>query len=383
MKVYADNAATSFPKPAAVSREVYNFIKGCGGSPGRGSYESAVCAGELLINTRALLAQLFSAPSPKNIIFTSGATMSLNMLINGLACKGGHFVATAMEHNSVLRPLESLKSSGVDCTIISCEKDGSINTHKLAAAVQKNTVAVITTHASNVCGTILPVEEISRICKEKNVFYIIDSAQTAGLLPVGLDIADAVAFAGHKALYGIAGIGGFAVSDALAQRMHPVVFGGTGSFSHSLDMPAVLPDRFEAGTVNMAGVCSLYHGVSYVMKKGQDKLLKKELSLAKILLQGFLKHECIEILGKKALIQRTGVVAADFKGFDNGDIAFALSDKYGISVRCGLHCAPLAHKALGSYESGCVRFSLSSFNTAKQAEYIVHAVDEIIREQRP
>lgn len=383
MQIYADNAATSFPKPAAVSREVYNYIKNCGGSPGRGSYAAAVTAGELLLNTRVLLAQFFNATQPKNIVFTSGATMSLNILISGLACNGAHFVTTAMEHNSVLRPLENAKNNGGAYTVVPCEKDGSICTDKLSSAIQKNTVAIITTHASNVCGTVLPIEDIGRICKQNNVFYIIDAAQTAGLLPVSLDIADAVAFAGHKALYGIAGIGGFAVSDALVQRLSPLVFGGTGSFSHSLEMPALLPDRFEAGTINMAGVCSLYHGVSHVIKKGQSNLLKKELSLAKIILQGFLKHDCIEILGKKDLTMRTGVVSANFKGFDNGEIAFALSENYGIATRCGLHCAPLAHKALGSFKSGCVRFSLSSFNTAAQAECIVNTVDELIREQRP
>lgn len=381
MNVYADNGATSFPKPLCVSTAIGRYIRNCGGSPSRGSYPKAIAAQELVITARCAIAQLFSMEQPKNVIFTSGATMSLNMLILGLAHKGTHFVTTSMEHNSVLRPLEQAKAMGAEYTIVYCEKDGSISAESIKKAIRLNTVAVVTTHASNVCGTILPIDEIGDICKEQKVFYIVDAAQTAGILPISMNNADAIAFAGHKALFGVAGIGGFAVSDALANAMSPTVFGGTGSVSHSLYMPTALPDRFEAGTTNMVGICGLLQGVNYVLSKGTDALFKKELSLAKILLQGFSRLDNIEILGKQDLINRTGIVAVNFKGFDNGDIAYMLSQRYGIDTRCGLHCAPLAHSTLGTFDTGCVRFSLNVFNTKAQAEYVVASVIELTQGQ--
>lgn len=379
MKIYADNASTTFPKPPQVAQQMAKYITENGCNVSRGSYEGAQQAQEVLIETRCALASLFKACQPRNIIFTSGATLSINMLLQGLLQKGDHVITSSMEHNSVMRTLNYLEKQGVQVTVIECDTQGKLEVQLLEQAIKTNTKAVVTTHASNVCGTILPIDDINKICKKHKIFYIVDGAQSVGHLPITLENADAIAFAGHKGLYGPQGIGGFAIGDKLAQVLKPTIFGGTGSFSHLEEMPNKLPDKFEAGTLNIAGIYGLNEGVKFVMEKGISNILNHELMLTEKLITGIEKTN-IKLLGINGTENRVGVVALDFKNQDNGQIAFRLEQEFGISTRCGLHCAPRAHKTLNSLSQGAVRFSFSFFNTEEQIHQIINAIKILTRE---
>ncbi|NMB19480.1 MAG: aminotransferase class V-fold PLP-dependent enzyme [Firmicutes bacterium] len=382
-KIYLDNAATSFPKAPGVGDAVRHFIDQIGGNVNRSGYD-ALTSDEMVFETREMLAHFFNFPTPENVIFTLNITYSLNFLLKGLLEPGDHVIVSSMEHNAVMRPLMQLQEQGVDFSRLVCDELGRLDANSLHTLVRPNTKMVVLTHASNVSGTILPVEEIGSICHEKGLWFILDTAQTAGVLPIDFQALklDALTFTGHKGLLGPQGVGGFLLSEDLAQRMDTLVSGGTGSLSEYEEVPPYLPDKFEAGTPNLPGIYGLNQSLNYIKKVGLATIREKELKLASYLLKGLDEMDGIRIVGPRDEKERMAVVSVDFEDCDNADIAYYLDKHHGIRTRCGLHCAPSAHKTLGTFPQGTVRFSPGHLNTIEEIETTLLAIGQGLRELR-
>jgi len=383
LKVYADNGSTSFPKAPGVSEAIKNFLDSTGCNLGRSSHADSYDVAMEILAARELLAELFGAQSPGEVIFTPSVTYSLNMLLGGLLGSGDHAITTSMEHNAVMRPLHALSKMGVSYDIAPCAKDGSLNADDIIPLIRKETKAVIMTHASNVCGTIMPVRAVAEICKKHGIKLIVDAAQTAGVLEIGMDTADALAFAGHKGLLGAQGLGGFVIKKEFAEQLTPVITGGTGSLSHQLEQPGFLPDKFESGTINIPAIMGLKSALEYIARTGIQEIHSRQMHLALALISRLRGMDGVAIIGKQDAEGRTAVVSVDFTGRDNAQIAHRLESGYGVITRCGLHCAPTAHQTLGTYPHGTVRFSLGHFNTADEVDYIAQSIGEILKSGEP
>lgn len=380
-KVYLDNAATAFPKAPGVSKSMCNYLDNIGSNVGRGTYEESYSAGQIVYETRELLCKLFNFNNPLNVVFTMNITQSLNMLLKGFLKQGDHVIVTSMEHNAVMRPLTTLKDDrGIEFDRVICDKEGRLNPRDVEKYIKDNTKLVVMTHASNVCGTILPVEEVGSICKRHNIHFILDSAQTAGVLDIDFNKLNlsALAFTGHKGLLGPQGIGGFIVRDDMAKLLSPTIEGGTGSLSESELQPDYMPDKFESGTLNIPGIYGLNASLKYLFKKGVKSIHNIEMELTDLFLSSIINMDSIEIAGLKTISGRTSVVSLDFKNIDNSEVAFLLDRDFGISTRVGLHCAPNAHKTLGTFPKGTVRFSFGHFNTKDEVMYAVESIDKIV-----
>ena len=380
-RIYFDNASTSFPKAPGVSEAMRVFMDEIGCNVSRGSYADAYTAAEIVFDTREKLAQLFGGLKSKNVIFTPNITASLNVLIKGLFKPGDHVLVSSMEHNSVMRPLVQMQKQGVRFSRIPCDEQGTLQLDTIESMIFHNTKAIICLHASNVSGTLLPAAQLGGISREHGLIYILDTAQTAGVFPLDMEAmnVDALAFTGHKSLLGPQGIGGFTLTDELAAKVEPLISGGTGSISNSEEIPAFLPDRFEAGTLNLPGVFGLHKAIEYIENAGIDFIRDKEQWLAQQLWNGLEKLIGVRMVGSRNLHERAPIVSVDFSGHDNADISFQLADKYNILTRCGLHCAPHAHKTLGTFPQGTVRFSLNHFNTENEVDICLEAIKSIIK----
>ena len=381
--IYLDNAATTLPKPPCVAEAMAHYINRVGVNVGRGRYAAAYAAEELVLDTRERLAALFHAPDPRGVIFTSGATEALNVLLKGLLRPGDRVLVSPLEHNAVMRPLARLAAEGVFVDRLPCEADGATCAAAVEAMLTPETRAVVITHASNVCGTLQPVEQIGAVCRRRGVYFIVDAAQTAGLCPLDMEAMgiDALAFAGHKALLGPQGIGGFAVSPSIAEQIEPLVAGGTGSRSHSEEMPSFLPDKFEAGTPNLPGIAGLNAALRWAEERGRDTLLAAELDLTERFLAGLkplAEQGRLTLLGRSDTAGRVGVVSVCPRRGEQAELAAALEERFGILVRGGLHCAPAAHRALGSYPAGSLRFSFGPGNTAADADAALAALRALL-----
>jgi len=380
--VYLDNAATSFPKAPGVAESMSDYILNVGCNVNRGVYSGAHEAQRIVFETRELLCELFNFEKTENVVFTKNITESLNVLIKGLLRPGDHVIVSTMEHNAVMRPLTSLSKNGVEFSRVPCGADGTLaDPGIIKNFIRPNTKAVIMTHASNVCGTILPLADVGKICRDNNLFFIIDSAQTAGFLDLdfkGLN-ADAIAFTGHKSLLGPQGMGGFVINDALAAAVSPLIEGGTGSLSDSEEQPNYLPDKYESGTMNLPGVFGLNASLKHLKEVGLKEIRETELSLTKRFIEKVNQMTNVRIAGINGTEGRTATISLDFQDYDNSEIAFALSNDYGIMTRCGLHCAPSAHKTLETFPQGTVRFSFSHFTTEKEVDYAVDSINRCIK----
>lgn len=381
-KIYLDNGATSYPKAPLVGEAMKNCIEAVGGSVNRSGYEGAEAAEEFVFETRELLGRLFNYHRYENIVFTLNVTYGLNFLLKGLLKPGDHCLVSSLEHNAVMRPLNQLAATGVEFSRAPADEEGRLDPGSLHRHLRKNTKAVVVNHASNVCGTILPVEEIGEMCQGKGLLYIVDAAQTAGVLEVDYKKikADAIAFTGHKGLLGPQGIGGVVLGEGLAKDLEPLICGGTGSLSELEEQPPYLPDKFEAGTPNLPGIYGLHAALAYIARVGVNTLRDKEMELAKMLLEGLGGMKKVRIAGLKGTAGRTAVVSVDFSEEDNAEVAYLLDKNYGIKTRCGLHCAPSAHKTLGTYPKGTVRFSPGPFNTKEEIEITLEAVENTLKE---
>ena len=382
--IYFDNSSTSFPKAPNVGRAMGEFIENGAFNINRGSYEGAYEAGSAVLDTREMLKDLFNAPDSKNVVFTPSVTYSLNYFIKGFLKPNDHVLVTSVEHNAVMRPLVQMKELGLEFDVVPCDEEGSITADDFRKYIKENTKAIITTHASNVCGTIIPIEEIGALCKEKGLVYAVDTAQTAGILNIDMQKAniDFLAFTGHKGLLGPQGIGGFISSDKLEGLIYPIISGGTGSLSDSEEMPDFLPDRFESGTLNLPGIIGLHQALVYLKEAGIDNMRNEKMEITKYFLDKVKEIEGAKVAGKKTVEGRLGVVSIDFEGFDNSIVSFYLSSKYKIMTRVGMHCAPRAHQTLNTFPQGTVRFSFSHFNTEEEVDICIDAIKTILDDLR-
>ena len=380
-KIYMDNACTSFPKPPSVAKAVGKFIANSGVNINRGSYGPAYEMENVVYQTRLILSRLFGYPDCKNVSFTANVTTSLNMILKGLLRPGDHVLVSSMEHNAVMRPLVQLAREGLSFDRIPCTKQGELCLHEAAALVRPNTKAVVMTHASNVCGTVMPLSEVGAFCHRNGLKFIVDSAQTAGVLPIHMENMhiDALCFTGHKGLLGPQGIGGFIVTDELAADLRPLISGGTGSLSYSEEVPDFLPDKFEAGTLNLPGIVGLHASLAYLSEVGIKTIYAKEIELTSRFLDGLRDIPDLTIVGKKNLAQRVAVVSVYSGSKDNAQVAFELENQYGILTRVGLHCAPVAQKTLHTFPTGTIRFSFSHYNTEEDVDRSIAALKAICK----
>ena len=379
--LYLDNGATAFPKAPGVAESMSNYLLNIGCNVNRGAYESSFEAENIVFETRELICQLFNFPKSENVIFTKNITESLNLLIKGLIKPGDHVIVSSMEHNAVMRPLNNLVNKGVELSRVSCDKLGELNPEDIIEHIKPNTKAVVMTHASNVCGTILDLKRVGSICKEKGLYFIIDTAQTAGFLDIDYKElnADAIAFTGHKGLLGPQGMGGAIISDELVSVLDTFIEGGTGSLSEKEVQPEYMPDKFEAGTLNIPGIYGLNASLKYILKEKVSTIREKELYLLEGFLEGLLNIPKLELIGKTSIKDRTAVVSIDVPDKDNAEVSYNLYNDFGIMTRCGLHCAPSAHQTLGTFPRGTVRFSFSHFNTLDDVNYTLDAINKVIK----
>lgn len=379
-KIYFDNGSTSFPKAPGVSQAVAGLLEEGAFNINRGSYEEAYEVADKVLDTREMLAALFHAERSRQVVFTPGITYSLNYFIKGFLKSGDHVLVSGMEHNAVMRPLRQMEEQGVAYTVVHTDEEGNVLPEDVEQAVKKNTRAVIMLHASNVCGTIVPIRDIGEICKRHHLYLAVDTAQSAGTIDVDMQqmYIDFLAFTGHKGLLGPQGIGGFLISEKLDQNMAPYIAGGTGSQSDLLDMPGCLPDKYESGTMNLPGIIGLHAALAYIEKEGIQKIHKKKMELTAYFLEQVKQLPGVKIAGKQGIENRVAVVSLDFPGQDNAVIAFRLEQEYGIMTRVGLHCAPMAHKSLHTYPQGTVRFAFSADNKIEEIESCISAFRELI-----
>ncbi|MDD2572925.1 MAG: aminotransferase class V-fold PLP-dependent enzyme [Bacillota bacterium] len=380
--IYLDNAATSFPKPERVYVEMDKCMRQYGANPGRSGHRLALEAGRALYRTRERLCMLFNIDNPMQIVFTSNATESLNLGIKGLLKYGDHVITSSMEHNSVARPLTALKEKGIDTTFIRCDFRGILDPEDIEKTIKKNTALIVVTHASNVTGTLMPIKDIGAVAKKKGIPFMVDVAQTAGVYD--LDVKemniDMLAFPGHKGLLGPQGTGGLYISEEL--DVMQMKEGGTGSNSENLVQPAIAPDRYESGTPNTPGIVGLGEGVGFILDRGTAAVREHEEKLTGMLLEGFGEIDGVKIYGPKNSKLKAGVVSINILDGDSGEISYILDKSYDIATRAGLHCAPLAHRTIGTFEQGTIRFSVGVFNTREDIEAAIKAVEEIASELR-
>lgn len=383
-RIYLDQASTSFPKAPGVAQAMMDYLTMNGVNVNRGCYSSAYSAEEVIYETRQLLAELFHFSKCKNVIFTPNVTTSLNFILKGFLKPGDHILVSAMEHNAVMRPVVQLASSGISFDRIPCRTDGSMILEKVEELIRPETKAIVTLHASNVCGTRMPLDALGEICQRHQLYFVVDSAQTAGIVPINMDKMhiDALAFTGHKGLRGPQGTGGFLVSQELAKQMEPLISGGTGSVSHTEEIPDFMPDRFESGTPNLPGIYGLHEALLYLKTHSLQAINEKELSLTGYFLEQLQalddtgRH--IRIIGKKDLTDRNAVVSIQTPEIDMSQVAWQLDNEYGVMTRVGLHCAPNAHKTLGTYPAGTIRFSFGPENTKNELDFAIQGLKKIL-----
>lgn len=377
-KIYFDNGSTSFPKAPGVGEAMAQFIENGAFNINRGSYEEAYELAGIVLDTREKLARLFNGDS-RQVVFTPGVTYSLNYLIKGLLKKGDHVITTSMEHNAVMRPLVQMEEQGVSFTCVQADKEGSVLAADFEKEFRPETKLVIVNHASNVSGTVQPLDKIGKLCEEKGLFLAVDTAQSAGSIPVDMEKMniDFLAFTGHKGLLGPQGIGGFLISERLNKELKPFIAGGTGSHSDLLTMPEEMPDKYESGTMNLPGIVGLHKALEYLEDKGIDKLFEKKMQLMEYAISEIKKIDGVHIVGKQGLEDRVAVLSLDFQKIDNAEAAFILEQEYGIMTRVGLHCAPMAHKSLGTFPQGTVRVAFSEANTREEVDVLIGALRDL------
>ena len=375
---YFDNAATSYPKPEEVYDTLIDIMKTKGANPGRGSHTMALEASREIYDTRLKLAKFFNIEDPLRIAFTQNATHSLNMAIKGYIKDGDHVITTSLEHNSVLRPLYSLKEDcGVDLTILEADINGKLTIDSIVSSIKEDTRAVVLTHASNLTGTILPVKELGKVLKERNITFIVDASQSAGYLDVDVEDMniDILCFTGHKSLYGPQGTGGIYVRKGI--ELSPLMEGGSGSQSKLKRHPREMPDLLEYGTLNAAGIGALGTGIDFVNKTGLEKIRNHEEELVNIFMEEISRLNGVKIYGPLDE-RRVPIVTLNIEGVDPSELSQILDEDFDIATRPGMHCAPLAHRSIGTYNTGAVRFSFGYFNTIDEVRYAANSLKEIV-----
>ncbi len=388
--IYLDNAATSFPKPDVVHDTVRDFYRSNGVNPGRTGCDLAIAAEEMIHGTRRAFSAFFNkslvdnggTKDPNRLVFTMNATMSLNLIINGMVKPGDHVVTTMVEHNSVIRPVNHKVREGAEATYVVPDSDGYIDPEDIRKAIKENTVLVIVNHGSNVTGVVQDLKAIGKVCREEGVPLAVDTAQTAGVLPI--DMADCcisfLSFTGHKGLFGPTGTGGICVADDA--EIEGTIYGGTGVRSAVPYHLEEYPYRLEAGTQNLAGIAGLNAGLQWVLDKGVENIYAHEMELLEMLQTGLDEIEGVTIWGTRNLKNRVATMSVTIENYDAADVGTILDVGYGIQTRTGLHCAPLIHEHHGTVPRGTVRFSVGPFNTKEHIETAINAVAEITADRR-
>jgi cysteine desulfurase/selenocysteine lyase len=378
MSIYLDNAATTFPKPEQVYRAVDHALREIGVGPGRGSYRQGLAASRMVFEAREAIAALFGIKDSARVIFTHSATESLNLALNGLLEPGDHVVSTTMEHNSLLRPLHLAEKVGVEVTWVPGDRCGLVDWKDIRAALRRNTRVVAVSHCSNVTGAIQPVAEIGAMARKSGLLFLVDAAQSAGAVPIDVDAMkiDLLAVPGHKGLFGPQGTGILYVGEGVELR--PLIVGGTGGFSSAAEQPEALPERFESGTMNMPGIAGLKAGVEFVRSTGIGEIRRKEVLLVTQLLEGVAGIPGIVTYSPRSEELRGGMVSFTATGLDPAEIGYRLDSEFDIAVRVGLHCAPEAHRTIGTFPGGAVRVSPGYFNSGQDIEIFLSALSTIV-----
>ena len=377
--VYLDNAATSFPKPPMVGARMREYVDEVGAPVNRGSYEAAQQAELVTLRLRQRLCALFRFADPAHVILTPGNTWGLNMLLSGALRPGDHVLVSAMEHNAVMRPLTQLAKHGVAFDRIPCDAEGRLQADRIETMLRPNTRLVLLAHASNVSGTVQDAAAVGEICAARGIPFALDAAQTAGHIPLDFTALhlSALSIPAHKGLMGPQGIGALLLRPDFAKTIEPLVSGGTGSVSDSEDIPLYLPDRFEPGTPNLPGIYGWEAALEYLEGITVEAVAAHDRALTARLLGGLREIPGVVLVGSDTTAGRVGVFSLDFPGKDNAEIAARLEEGFGILTRCGLHCAPSAHRTLGTFPRGTVRLSLGWFNTEADIDRALRAIKAV------
>ena len=378
--IYFDNAATTMRKPTCVVQAVTKAMCALGNS-GRGVHSGALSAARIIYNARAALAQLFQAEGPERIAFTANSTQALNIAIKGTLSPGDHVITTALEHNSVLRPLYELEAQGTTLTILPADSMGNICYEDIEKAIRPNTKAIVTTHGSNLTGNLLDIQKIGSIAGKHGLIYIVDASQTAGVFDIDVRNMhiDLLCFTGHKGLLGPQGTGGLYVREGVMVR--PLLSGGSGVQTYLKQHPPQMPTALEAGTLNGHGIAGLGAAVRYLLETGLPAIRQREQELMQAFYTQVRQIPGITVYGDFRTMDRCAIVSLNVRDYDSGEVSDALSSEYGIATRPGAHCAPLMHKALGTVQQGAVRFSFSHYNTKEEINIAVSALRELAMEE--
>lgn len=382
--IYLDNAATSWPKPESVYQTMDEFLRKKGGNPGRGSHSMAVAARETVEETRLLIARLINASEVERVIFTLNCTEALNLGLKGLLRPGDHVITSCIGHNSVVRPLRKLEQQGVKITRLPpCPETGVMSLHDIEEAITQETKLVVVTHASNVTGTIQPIEEYAVVARKYGLIFMVDAAQTAGKYPIDVQAGniDLLALSGHKGLFGPPGTGVLCVGNRV--DLDPLREGGTGSYSEQEEQPYLLPDRYESGTINSVGISGLGAGLRYIFSEGLEKISAHGQYLIDRLIEGLANVPKVRLYGgAKDRSKQAPIVSLNIEGYEPGEVGAILDQTFDVKVRTGLHCAPGAHRTLGTFPLGTVRLSPGYFNTKEEIDLTVHALEKIAKAGR-
>lgn len=378
--IYLDNSATSWPKPPEVKKAMVTFLEEVGANPGRSGHLLSIEAARILYEARAALASLFHVKDPLRIVFTLNATESINLALKGLLKPGDHVITSSLEHNSVMRPLRALERTGIELSVISCSEKGFLDPADVKKSIKAKTRMIVLNHASNVTGTILPVQEVGHIARNCGLLFLVDAAQTAGAYPVDVEESkiDLLAFTGHKSLYGPQGTGGLVIGSRINEKeMIPLKQGGTGSRSEFEEQPDFLPDRFESGTPNGVGIAGLSAGVEFVSKRGIDSIRRHEMMLFEKLAGGLKDISRVTVYGSKNRAERVAALSFTMAGLTPSEVAMRLEREFKVLCRPGLHCAPSAHRTIGTFPEGTIRLSIGVFNTEEEIRKTIDAVAQI------
>jgi cysteine desulfurase/selenocysteine lyase len=380
--IYLDYAATSWPKPPEVLHAISNFLECSGGNPGRSGHRLSIAAGRIVFSARQAVAQLFNNPDPMRVIFTHNVTYALNLALRGLLKPGDRVVTSSMEHNSVMRPLRALEEDGVQVVVVGCDSDGCLDLQAMREAVIPGTRLVVVTHASNVVGALLPVEAIASIAHQVGALLLVDAAQTAGVISIDQPASgiDLLAFTGHKGLYGPTGTGGLVIGDGVdIEELQPLVRGGTGSRSEFEEQPELLPDKYESGTPNAAGIAGLGAGISWILARGIESIRSHEAELTDCLVAGLLDIPGLTVYGPCNSKKMVSVVSFRGAGLRVSDVGLQLDEDFGVLCRVGLHCAPAAHRTIGTFPEGTLRLAPGAFTSRQDIHTVIKAMEQIVR----
>lgn len=375
--IYLDNAATTYPKPEKVYESIIDCMKNYCANPGRAGHKLAMKAAREIYDARENIARLLGISDPMSIVFTHNATDSLNLAIKGVLESKDHVITTSMEHNSVIRPIKALEEKGVENTVVKCNEEGVLDCRDIEKAIKPNTKLIVTTHASNVSGTLIDIKSVGEIAKKHGILYLVDASQTAGVYDIQVDEnnIDMLATPGHKCLLGPQGTGILYIRDGL--KLSILKEGGTGSKSEELYQPDLTPDKYESGTHNTPGIVGLNEGVKFIFEEGIENIRKHEEELCQYMLDRLNEVPDIKIYGPKDSKKRAAVISINIGNMDSGEVTFLLDSEYEIATRSGIHCSPLAHTTLGTLKQGAVRFSLGYFNTKEDIDKAIEALKEI------